>query len=260
MRIGESILRYISRNPDSIDYHQNRKYETPGDELLLLREEFPDFSSLVNGKRILDFGCGNGRQAIALAKEESCYVCGVDTNSRLLEIAKETALHYSFQKGEVYFLESPKKSMHGAFDLVISQNAMEHYPDPVSTLKDMKYLIHKDGKILITFGPPWYAPYGSHMNYFCKVPWLNIIFSENTVMKVRSLYKNDGANKYEEVESGLNKMTINKFEEIIYNEGLKIEFVKYRCVKGQDWLAKIPLIRELFINHVSCILSPNINM
>jgi SAM-dependent methyltransferase len=109
--------------------------------------------------------------------------------------------------------------------IVISQNSMEHFEDPVKILDEMKSALNQDGKILITFAPPWFAPYGSHMHFFCKVPWINILFSERTVMKVRSNFRSDGATKYEEVESGLNKMTVTKFERIVANAKLTFEII-----------------------------------
>ncbi len=143
----------------------------------------------------------------------------------------------------------------GKFDLVISQNSMEHFSDPIFITKLLKSLIHKDGKVLITFGPPWYAPHGSHMGFFSKVPWVNVLFSEKTVMNVRSLYRNDGATRYEEVSSGLNKMSIAKFKKIIDTCGMQIDFYKATGVKNLNFLTRIPIIKELFTNHVTVILS-----
>jgi hypothetical protein len=73
-------------------------------------------------------------------------------------------------------------------------------------------------------------------------------------MNARSHFRNDGANKYEEVESGLNKMTIRRFESTVHSRNLKIRYQKYDCIKGMNWLSKLPLVRELLINHVTVIL------
>lgn len=257
----EWVLRKISREPELGDYYDNVPgNEVSGSELSLLRREYPNFSALVNGKRIIDFGCGEGFQSIALVKEEHCQVLGLEANPTILERAKATTSKLGAKASEITFLERPTKEMHQLFDVIISQNAMEHYPEPEFVIHEMKSLIHQDGKILITFGPPWFAPYGSHMHFFCKIPWLNIIFSERTVMNVRAQYRNDGAKHYEEVESGLNKMTVRRFEEIISIAGLVIRYKKYSCIKGQDWLAKLPIIRELFINRISVILEFNIEL
>ena len=255
MSIGEIILRGISRSHAAGDCTQPAAHEVPGQELSLLRREFPQFSGLVKGKRVVDFGCGWGRQSVALVKEEACFVCGIDTDQKALSAARKHASENGLTDGQIMFVERPTAEMLKTWDLVISQDAMEHYPDPPAILNEMKGLLRPGGKILITFGPPWYAPYGSHMTFFCKVPWLNLIFSEKTVMSVRARYRNDGATRYEEVESGLNKMSVGKFERIVSQSGLVVEYKNYRCIKHQDWLAQVPVLRELFINQVSCVLS-----
>lgn len=255
MKIGESILRYFCRSPRLGDYSKDYCEEPTRSALSLLREEYPELTRLVNGKCVVDFGCGEGHESIALAKEEHCVVLGLDTNPGVLASAKVNAERAALGDEVVQFLDRPKKEMVGSFDVVISQNSMEHFPDPESIIADMKALVRPDGLLLITFGPPWLAPYGSHMHFFCKLPWLNILFSERTVMNVRALYRTDGARRYIDVESGLNMMTLKKFESLLARSGLVIRFRKYSCVKGQDWLANIPMIRELFVNRVSVILT-----
>jgi hypothetical protein len=93
------------------------------------------------------------------------------------------------------------------------------------------------------------------MHFFCKVPWINVLFPEEVVMKVRSHFRSDGAKRYVDVESGLNRMTIAKFESIVYSSNLKITYRKYECIKNVNWLAKVPTLREFFINRVTVILS-----
>lgn len=38
--------------------------------------------------------------------------------------------------------------------------------------------------------------------------------------------------------------------------GLRMEARRYDCVKGLDLLGRPPLLRELFINNVACVLAP----
>ena len=84
---------------------------------------------------------------------------------------------------------------------------------------------------------------------------MNVLFAEQTFMNVRKRFRTDGATKYEDVESGLNKMSVAKFERIITSSSLKIEFKNHRCIKEINLLARIPFLREFFINQVSVILS-----
>jgi SAM-dependent methyltransferase len=254
MRIGELILGTLSRAPSpELSAHVDPSY-APGEELAVLRRAFADFSALVAGKRVADFGCGTGEQAIALARDEGCDVVGIDSNPATLARAHARAAGQAV-KGSVRFVERVTPDLEGTFDVVISQNAMEHFPDPDSIVALMRRLVRAGGVLLVTFGPPWYAPFGSHMHYFCKVPWLNLLFSERTVMSVRSRYRSDGARRYVDVESGLNQMSLAKFERVIANAGVQMRHRHYGCVKGLDFLGKLPVVRELFVNQVSCVLA-----
>lgn len=244
----DRILLAFSRPVGSEDYADgvDEWEERPLDWLLTA---FPDLGQVVKGKLVVDFGCGSGHQASAIAREFDCRVYGLDTNERTLSRAKD-----QYGSTGVRFYTEPPEHIVGNCDVVISQNSMEHFPDPEGILEEMKRLLKPGGVLLITFGCPWFSPYGSHMHFFCKLPWVNLIFPERTVMRVRSRYRNDGAMRYEDVESGLNKMSVAKFERIIANAGMRVLFRRYTGVKGYDFLTRLPVLRELFVNRIDCAL------
>ena len=256
MRIDEAILLKLSRPPGSADFSSETGARTasPEDPLQMLRDKYPDFHQLVWRKRVVDFGCGLGHQSVALVRDEDCHVCGLDTNRKTLDKAIQYARGFQLPEGRLEFRESVSRDMWGAFDVVISKDAMEHYPEPAATLEEMKRLLKPGGRLLVTFGPPWFAPYGSHMHFFCKVPWLNLLFTERTVMSVRARFRSDGATRYEDCESGLNKMSIGKFERLVAASGLIVEGRRYDCIRSINFLGKLPVLRELFINHVTVAL------
>jgi SAM-dependent methyltransferase len=252
-RLAERLLLFLSRKPDSDDYEEGTERWDPANALSKLCRAFPNFMNCFVGRDVLDFGSGLGHQVVALAKHGARYVVGVETNEKRL--AQARSLFWEAGLGQqVDFADRLHDCFKGKFDLVISQNSMEHYPDPSAVLVEMKSALKPGGAILITFGPPWHAPYGSHMHFFTKVPWLNLLFDEKTVMTVRTHFRSDGAARYEDVESGLNKMTVAKFEKLIAESGLKVEYRKYECIRGFDLLGKIPRGRELFINNINCAL------
>lgn len=253
MKLSEKLLLGLSRKLENSDYKTQEEWN-PDNALFLLYDAFPGFIHAIKDKEILDFGCGAGYQAVALAKNGAKYVLGLDINKRALEKGRELAEKLNLNE-KVNFSENLTERVKNKFDIVISQDSMEHFLNPLSILNEMKSALKQNGDIFITFGPPWFAPYGSHMQFFTRLPWVNILFDERTVMKVRSNFRNDGAMRYEEVEGGLNKMTVSKFERIVSNCGMKIKYKKYKCVKGINFPGTIPLIRELFINQVICILS-----
>ena len=220
----------------------------------LVRREFPDFARRIAGTAVLAFGCGNGWQSVAMAHAQASYVMGVDTNDRCLKNARLLAGRLGLPAERVEFVSTLPDGSRGRFDLAISQNSFEHFPDPALILQQMASALRPGGEVLITFGPPWFSPYGSHMFFFTRVPWVNILFPERTVMRVRRQFRSDGATRYEEVEGGLNRMTVARFERLIRESGLRLEWKRYRCVKGIDRLQALPRLRELFITHVSCVL------
>jgi SAM-dependent methyltransferase len=255
MKIGERVLLALSRPPSAGEADDGHG-ASPDGALDNLRRRFPDLRDLVRGRRVLDFGCGDGMQSAALAREGAALVVGVDTNARTLARARDRAARLGLEPGRVRFHERLPAELAGSFDVVVSQDAMEHFGDPAGVLREMRAALAPGGRLLVTFGPPWYAPSGSHMHFFTPVPWVNLLFSERTVMAVRARYRQDGARRYEEVESGLNRMSLARFERIVEQSGLRMARRRYECVKGLDFLRHPPLLRELFVNNVSCVLEP----
>ena len=92
------------------------------------------------------------------------------------------------------------------------------------------------------------------MDGFTRVPWVNVLFSEETVLKVRKRYRSDGAMRYEDVEGGLNRLTLAKFSKIMQQSGMKIRRLEFFPVKGLPLVSQIPIVREYMTAAASCIL------
>src|SRR5262249_30736755 len=183
--LSERLLLFLSRRPGTVDYKAGQDHWAVDDALLQLCRVFPNFLTRIAGKEILDFGCGTGYQSVALARMGAKHIVGLDINATFLDKARELARESGLTE-QVRFADRFEEDFKGRFDIVISQNSMEHFKDAAGALAEMKAALKGDGVILITFGCPWFSPYGSHMHFFVKVPWVNILFSENTVMTVRS--------------------------------------------------------------------------
>ena len=213
--------------------------------LKVLQREYPSLRELIAGKSVLDYGCGHGEQSRALASTYGCTVTGYDNNPRVLNEARQKPTM------NVRFVDELDDEQ---YDFVISLNSMEHFRDPQAVLDSMHRALKPEGVILLSFGAPWFSPFGSHMHFFCRLPWVNVLFPEAAVMKVRAKYRSDGARRYEEVESGLNKMSLAKFERLIERPGIRVMSRRYTAVKRLNALCGIPMIRELMTNHVTVIL------
>ena len=93
----------------------------------------------------------------------------------------------------------------------------------------MRRLMKDDGQALIAFGPPWYHPRGGHT--FSVFPWAHLLFSEQSLLRWRADFKSDGATRFEEVDGGLNQMTVRRFRELIRES--EFEFERFEAVPIQ---------------------------
>ena len=248
--LAEHIIRFFSRDPNGNDYPGGTSRANLQNALSFILKTVPEFSDLVRQSgSVLDFGCGYGLQAAALATANpSVRIIGLDLpRPVLLEKWRDLPdlpnlrLTTSLPENE-------------RFDLVFSCGSFEHFRNPDEILKLMLKRAKPGGLLVITFAEPWLSPRGSHMGGFCRLPWVNVLFPENAVMRVRSLYRSDGAMRYEDVEGGLNRMTVARFERFMKASGAKVRTLKRHPVKGLPMVSQVPVMRELMTAACSCIL------
>lgn len=250
MRIGEWILTALSRDPSEPDYAGGTVMATIDNALEFMEKTVPGFRDMTRGKSVLDFGCGFGLQAAALARlSPTARVVGLDLpRPALLERWKQHTLPNLTLTTELPADET--------FDIVYSCSSFEHFSDPAHILSLMGARARaKGGLVIISFAEPWYSPHGSHMDGFTRLPWVNLLFSERTVLTVRSRYRSDGARRYEDVEGGLNRMTVARFERLVHGSGMAIQSLRLFPVKGLPVVSRVPVVRELFTSAASCVLT-----
>lgn len=252
MPLAEWILWKLSRRPDEPEYAGATSRYTVGNALDFPKLTIPGFLEMVRGKTVLDHGCGPGFQAVAMALAGARRVVGVDIWDVWLQKGRDLALHEGCADKVTFTDALPAEEK---FDVVVSLGAFEHYADPSATLRQMRELAAPGAKILISFAEPWLSPRGSHMSFFTRVPWVNVLFPERAVLRVRARYRDDGATRYEEVLSGLNRMTVGKFELIIRDSGLRVEHYSLRAVKRLPLVTRFPVLREFLTAACTCILS-----
>lgn len=101
--------------------------------------------NLQEGGKALDFGCGSGRVAVALAKAfPKAHVAGVDVHAESIERAREAAkqdgVKVDFRVGE------PPA---GPFDLVTLCDCLHDLASPVPTLQRIRDLLQSEGALFI---------------------------------------------------------------------------------------------------------------
>ena len=83
----------------------------------------------VKGKRVVDFGCGEGREVIELAKRGAASVLGVEIREALREEARRNAV----AAGVADRCEFASAGI-GLADVVVSLDSFEHFAEPEAVL------------------------------------------------------------------------------------------------------------------------------
>lgn len=253
LTLGERILLALSITPGSPDLPGGTSEANLDNALDFLIRTVPGFLEMIQDRTILDFGCGWGWQAVAMARSGAQRVVGTDIVPKWLVKARKLA-RANRCDARVEFLYGIHADIKERFDIVLSCSSFEHFAEPEEVLQQMRSYLRPGGRLVISFAEPWYSPYGSHMSFFTRVPWVNILFSERTVMKVRAHFRADGANRYEEIEGGLNRMSLSKFERIVSSSGMKIDWIRYYASKNLPLVSRLPVLRELLTSSAACLL------
>jgi ubiquinone biosynthesis O-methyltransferase len=101
----------------------------------------------LNGKKILDVGCGDGVLSYLVAKQ-GAEVSGIGYSDIAIEFAKEKSkrLKIDFKQGSAY--ELPFKD--NSFDAVISSDVIEHLEDVPTYLSEINRVCKNGGTVVIT--------------------------------------------------------------------------------------------------------------
>jgi len=250
LRLPERALLSICRPVNAPPLPVATTTYTPDNALDFARRMIPDFDKRIRGRRVLDFACGHGYQAIAMARAGAKEVFGLDIVPALLEHGRALAAKTGVNNVTFGTATDGKP-----FDVVVSLGAIEHFADPAAELRRMLSLTGDE--VLVAFAEPWFSPYGTHLGGTTRMPWLNLVFSEKTLINVRNLYPDgvDGATCFAEISGGLNKMTVRRFENILASlDGIEVEVLRLIGVKGFHFATRLPLIREMMTGAITCVL------
>jgi SAM-dependent methyltransferase len=203
------------------------------------------------GRVVIDFGCGDGSEAIEIARHGARQVIGIDVRHAALERASRAAELAGLADRCVFASDTV-----APVDVVLSIYGFEHYDEPEGALRMMRRLVRPDGRVLIAFGPPWFHPLGGHL--FSIFPWAHLVFTERALLRWRADFKTDGATRFHEVEGGLNQMTVRHFGQLVRRSGFDIERFEAVPIRRLRWLSN-PVTREFVTSMVRCTLVPRPN-
>lgn len=109
-------------------------------------------AGIAAGHSVLDFGCGPGFMAMALAEKVGAKgrVCGADINARFVADATARAQANATPWLSFHHLDGAKLPFPDAtFDRVITKNVLEYVPDASATIAELHRVLKPGGRIHI---------------------------------------------------------------------------------------------------------------
>ncbi len=208
----------------------------------LFRENFN-----LEGKKILDFGCGMGGMSLWYASNWDCQVLGFDIDRHHIAIARELKSKHGIQNVRFEVRNILEQPLDEQVDLAVLNDVAEHIRLPV--LKQVFSAISKSlvdgGQVFVSY-PPWRSPYASHVQHVVGIPWCQ--FLPDSILL--PLIKRNNRPIVGEEESdllqaykGLNHLTHDKLLQAVEGSGLKPIFRK-----SHSFINKIPIFKNVNLN------------
>ena len=152
-----------NKNKKNVDTHEIEKFNLlahkwwdptsefkPLHAINPLRLNFIKSSVNLNGKKVLDVGCGGGILSESLARA-GADVTGIDQGDKVIQIAK---LHANESGVKVKYkhinIEDFYKNTDERFDVITCLEMLEHVPDPNSIINTCSKLLKPGGKIFFS--------------------------------------------------------------------------------------------------------------
>lgn len=212
------------------------------------------FTNAIKDRTFLDIGCGLGDQVIAAAEQGAKLAVGLDIVDVNLRMAAARAAERGVTDRVRFTTNTLEAFGTDWADVALSQNSFEHFDDPGAILSQAYRALKPGGQFFVTFGPSWWHPFGVHHMFMIRLPWAHVVFSEQTILRVRQLYRPDKPVTYRDCT--LNKMTVAKLLRLVGETKFEVSNLLFTPIRPLPlWLVRLPLLREWTTADTSVILT-----
>jgi ubiquinone/menaquinone biosynthesis C-methylase UbiE len=233
----------------------------------------------LEGRVILDLGCGKGGKAMgcAVAVPGARLIVGVDVDPDELRAARGTRDRLGLARAAFVVADAAELPFRsGCVDAAFSVNAFEHIPRPEAALREVARVLRPDGWLWLEFFPLFYSRYGSHLWDYLPIPWVHVAAAREVVLAayVRVLEREtprllrEFAGRYDmgDVTAFLNYqrrqfLTLNKltpkgfYRAVAASGGWRlVSFRSHNTPPLDRLLALIPGLDRFFLWGIACVL------
>lgn len=215
----------------------------------------------LDGKTVLDAGCGPGGKTLFFAGKGCSKIIGADIDESHIAHAnkflqKQNAPNVEYIVADLSQIPFPNDS----FDIIFLNDVFEHIERPIlsKVLAECKRVLKPGGKICMEF-PPWTSFDASHLYDHIYIPWCQNIFSERTLVNViRHLGVGHAVVGKLSIEGSfleLNRITIKEARMLFDEHGFKVLRYEQIMLKNLKFLKHLPFFHAYLTRRVVAILS-----
>ena len=214
----------------------------------------------LEGKSVLDAGCGTGGKTFVYSKKGVAKIVGVDLSQESIT----AAIGYFGEASNIEFLCESLSNLHfedNTFDYVILNDVVEHIERPIleAALVELKRVVKPTGMILLEF-PPWTSHDASHLYEYISMPWCQLFFSDRTLINVVKKVANDRGDSIKHIEKLI--QDFGELNRITYKEsGEMFKRLNFKIIRHDRWvffhwnfLRYIPFFNNFVTKRVFAIL------
>jgi ubiquinone/menaquinone biosynthesis C-methylase UbiE len=202
---------FPSNRGDSYKYDDFSLYERASHRALQILQ-LPGMAD--PGKKILDIGAGDGVLG-AILQNYGHSVVLTDMEDWRSRVGRTVQFHTADITTGLPFDEA-------AFDLVVSYNSFEHFPDPSKAFAEALRVTKPGGLLYFEFCPLFCSPWGLHAYRSLYMPYSQFLLSENFINgRLAKLGINDLGSKRSELQF-LNRWKSSKFDLLWHNSNATV--------------------------------------
>jgi ubiquinone/menaquinone biosynthesis C-methylase UbiE len=240
----QAMHQDLDRDKLSIDNYQTREYE----EVQKIASEFGGHWNLQD-KHLLDVGSGLGGKPLYYAGLGARTVTAIDIRMASMQAASRLKHERDLPQIQLLVADAAKMPFPAdAFDTIVSINVLEHVDDLPGTLAECRRALRLGGLMFLHF-PPFYSPWGAHLEGWVNFPWPHVFFSDATLLEVAKRVELRRRRNADYIPSaqvdwekaqclpGLNRATVTYVKQLI--RALDLTVVEYHLLPfGRHYLAR----------------------